>query len=560
MTVRNNDYLQAASNQAMAPGNSIETGQFVALGFGPQEHRRVVLRGTLDSRGTSITQSENDDAIPFANPTHLTAGNTVVASGTIGDGEHGSSGTNTGDFDFYAITANAGETLTVSVETDEPRRGSGLDTTLALYDSTGTLQTVSDDQGFIRIPISDSQFTFTIPTTGDYFVAVGGFPSTPAFPFPGDPLRPGTGAGAGVEGDYDLNISLAAAPPSLTPTENDDAIPFANETGLALGERVRFSGFIGDGAHGSSGTGTGDFDYYAIDARAGETITVDIDTEFNSGLNTLLNLYDSGGTLLAYNNDDGDSSGADSFLSFTPDRTGTYFVSVHDVRSVFGDLFEPGNGQGAGGEAAYDITFGLEPSADRDFYNIDLNPGDILSASVTGRATELTLLDSAGNQLLRTRRDQAGTGDYPAGSPLNQETSSTNLAYVIERAGTYSISAQQGTGDYELELEVLRPFLEQAEPGTVQTLFLDFDGATLNPRDVFRRGVDGDVELSPLSAFLPNWGLTAADEDAVIDAIVATVTEKLKTDIRQSGDNPNFDIEILNSRDHADILHQYIYS
>jgi len=58
--------------------------------------------------------------------------------------------------------------------------------------------------------------------------------------------------------------------------------------------------------------------------------------------------------------------------------------------------------------------------------------------------------------------------------------------------------------------------------------------------------------LSPLSAFLRDWGLTASDEAAVIDAIVARVEESLKTDIEQMGPNNRAEVRILNSKDHDD--------
>ena len=50
------------------------------------------------------------------------------------------------------------------------------------------------------------------------------------------------------------------------------------------------------------------------------------------------------------------------------------------------------------------------------------------------------------------------------------------------------------------------------------SLFLDFDGARVNTA-IF--GGPGTVTLSPLSAFLAKWGITRAQEDELIDAIVA---------------------------------------
>ena len=85
-------------------------------------------------------------------------------------------------------------------------------------------------------------------------------------------------------------------------------------------------------------------------------------------------------------------------------------------------------------------------------------------------------------------------------------------------------------------------------PGARQVLFLDFDGAFVDP-SVF--GTDSG-DLSPLADFLPGWGLGPDDESALIDAIVATFRENLHDDPHERGGNARFDVDIRNSRDHAD--------
>src|SRR5262249_8560065 len=80
--------------------------------------------------------------------------------------------------------------------------------------------------------------------------------------------------------------------------------------------------------------------------------------------------------------------------------------------------------------------------------------------------------------------------------------------------------------------------------GTRQTLFLDFDGASVN--------FHGTRRLSGLSSFLPGWELTAADENAVIDAILSRVTTSLSTYIQANGLNDNLGVQILNSRHNPD--------
>jgi len=80
-------------------------------------------------------------------------------------------------------------------------------------------------------------------------------------------------------------------------------------------------------------------------------------------------------------------------------------------------------------------------------------------------------------------------------------------------------------------------------------LFLDFDGERLNT-GIF--GGSGVTRLSPMRAFLDRWGIAAAREDAVIDAVIANVRENVRRDLARRGLNGSFDVEILNSRDDAD--------
>jgi hypothetical protein len=154
--------------------------------------------------------------------------------------------------------------------------------------------------------------------------------------------------------------------------------------------------------------------------------------------------------------------------------------------------------------------------------------------------------------------DAAGFGqnELPSESPLpyTRSASDAELYTVISAAGTYflevSASADASTGKYELDTMVARPGLEARPVGTRQALFLDFDGASVNFSHYSVAPTSGTRRLSGLSSFLPSWGLTAADENAVIDAIVSRVTNSLATYIQANGLNDNFGVQILNSRDH----------
>ena len=70
---------------------------------------------------------------------------------------------------------------------------------------------------------------------------------------------------------------LALATPIGPFAEDEGSIPLAGNTGLGPGAAVEASGTIGDGPFGSSGTGSGDFDFFRIGGvLAGQIITVDL--------------------------------------------------------------------------------------------------------------------------------------------------------------------------------------------------------------------------------------------------------------------------------------------
>ena len=337
-----------------------------------------------------------------------------------------------------------------------------------------------------------------------------------------------------------LGTLAAGSPPGnfARVPEDNGSIPRAGNTGLGAGQRRRTTGVIGDGPHGSAGSDSGDFDFYKVTARAGQQLVVDTDTVAN-GPDTVVVLYDAAGEPLAANDDSGDSF--DSLLQFTIRRTGDYFVSVFGFGSFQEDPFDSGSGDGVGSEGPYTVTFGLDAD-DIDFYGVDLRPGDVVGASVTGAATSLAPYDPQ-------RRERGGsTFDasfiYPGSSPLPGGGNAV-IAHVADASGRHTIAVTGGTGDYDVTLEVYRPAPESLARNRVQKIFLDFDGARVNT-GIF--GGPGVRQLSPLRAFLGRWGLTAAQENALIDRIVRTTSENLRRDFGLRG----VAVTILNSRDHRD--------
>ena len=188
-------------------------------------------------------------------------------------------------------------------------------------------------------------------------------------------------------------------------------------------------------------------------------------------------------------------------------------------------------------------------SADVDVYRFDLRAGDIFAAQATGEASRLTIFDPAGVQMQGSAQDF--TSLYPESSPLPRGGNAV-ADHVAAVGGTHYLAVQDGTGDYEVAIQAHRPELER-EP-LPQAVFLDFDGATVDMAKYEIEPNPGVRTLSPFATFLGSWGLTAADEPAVVRQIVRTVRENLAEDVAEHGNNPTTRLVVLNSLDHPDVF------
>lgn len=555
--------LEAEPKGSEGQNDTLATAQFLpGFGAGLGDDPAADIAGSAGSF-RPVTSREDDGSLPQANATGVAPGATaaMVAYAHIGDGPHGSGGTGSGDYDHYTVSAQAGQMLTVGAAA--VWLGSTLDTALGIYDSTGVLLASNDDQFDNEVfgTYPDSFLRFLVPASDTYSVVVFGSGSG----FQADPFDSASGGGIGSEGFYRLYL-VSESPLFVSPVEDDGAIPLANETGLIAGaEGVAFAtATIGDGPHGSAGTGTGDFDFYRLEAAVGQIIFVDTDTPVPLvGVDTAVGIYDSAGDLLAFNDDDFQTF--DSFLEFTAPATGTYFVIVSVFPGLLpADPFDSSSGPGVGSEGDYSVTINVANPYPSDYYSFDLEAGDIFGAALFEGADRLNLYHPDGTLLVGTFFD--GTNLHPESSPL-PGSGNTALAYVIDSPGRYVMEVTYSFAGYTLQLRAFRPVLEQQPVFSHQVLFLDFDGATLNTDDspVFNGfGIDPQATLSSLSTSLAGFGLAASDELAVIDAIVATVVENLADDVsgvigvgkngdfQITGRAGEFQLEILNSRDHAD--------
>jgi Bacterial pre-peptidase C-terminal domain len=179
---------------------------------------------------------------------------------------------------------------------------------------------------------------------------------------------PGFGTGRGEDPAADITGFTSSPPRTIAAAEDDGSIPLANPTGLVTEgtDFVVFTARVGDGPHGSAGTGSGDYDHYRFAARAGQLLTVDSSAAaLGSSLDTVMGLYDSSGTLLASNDDafNNPVSGhtTDSLLRFLVPADDTYSLVVFGKGSGFqADPFDSASGGGAASEGDYQLTIVLE--------------------------------------------------------------------------------------------------------------------------------------------------------------------------------------------------------
>ena len=183
---------------------------------------------------------------------------------------------------------------------------------------------------------------------------------------------------------------------------------------------------------------------------------------------------------------------------------------------------------------------------DTDFYSVDLAKGDVLGGSVTGGSSRLTVYRPDGEQMIASQQDASSI--YPTQSPLPGGGNAV-FAYVAEEPGPYAVRVDAGFGNYDLGLEAYRPGSQIDTASRVQTVFLDFDGARVNT-GIW--GGPGVRTLSPFSAFIAKWGLTRAQEAALIDGITAEVQENIRRDLIEKGLNRNLEVRVINSKDQAD--------
>jgi uncharacterized membrane protein YgcG len=381
--------------------------------------------------------------------------------------------------------------------------------------------------------------------------------------------QPLTGFGTGSDESNQLVIegALGSASSGVEVTErvvngadfeDDGSIGLAHVfTDLSVSLSYRITAAIGDGPNGSAGSGSGDFDYFRFDnLNAGDYLDLQIQAyqldEANE-LDSYLVVLDQDGNLIAENDDASDIF--DSALNVRIPADGAYYVVVMSYDNYPVDIESSDSGEGYWTEGEYELLVSLSAdavqSAAAHYFSTPLRAGDVLEVAGTGAGLDQVSLRSSDDSLLMYSPFNLAFV-LPALSPVGVLAGDMSLAYVIPEDGTYElVVGGEGGSRYSLSALVHRPALELADEGTEQIIFVDFNGATLNTVELF----DGDIEsasLSPLSAFMTDFGLSASDEDALIDGIMAVIKQQLATDPANRSHNANTRVTLKNSRDDAD--------
>ena len=377
-----------------------------------------------------------------------TNGRVAVAGSVTGEIDHA------GDRDWFAVTLVAGTTYHIDLEGEWTGGGTLLDPYLrGIYDSEGNLigGTTNDDDGAGGY---NSRVTFTPGEGGTYYVSAGGFRSR--------------------QGTYTLSVKEF-------PSDS-------NADGIGTTGTVAVDGSVtGEIDH------YGDQDWFAVTLVAGTTYRIDLEGSSSRagtlGDPFLWGIYDSEGNRIDGTTDDDDGLFYNSRIFFTPQESGTYYVSAGGSTvfhtgtytlsvSTSSAADAVADGTGTTGTVAVDgsVRGEIDRAGDREWFAVTLEAGTAyridLEGSPSGAGTLSDpylrgIYDSDGNLI-------GGTTDDNAGAGLNSW-----VTFTPREGGTYYVSASGDgvhTGTYTLSVTEL--------PSDPHTAWTDTTG---------RVAVDGSV-------------------------------------------------------------------
>lgn len=200
-----------------------------------------------------------------------------------------------GDHDWVQFSATAGSTYLI----ETLNLGVLSDTVLELYDGSGNRLAYNDDNGSSRA----SRITWNAPASATFFVRVFNYHS----------------AAYGAATAYDLRVT------AIPPVPGDAYEP---DNALSAARPIAVDGAVQSHTFHIAG----DQDWAFFDAAANTSYVIET-LDLAAGCDTVLELYTSDETLLAYNDD---YNGLASLIGYTPMIPQRLFVRVHHYSDIAG--------------------------------------------------------------------------------------------------------------------------------------------------------------------------------------------------------------------------------
>ncbi|HVU89972.1 MAG TPA: c-type cytochrome domain-containing protein [Pirellulales bacterium] len=266
----------------------------------------------------------------------------------------------------------------------------------------------------------------------------------------------------------------------------------------------------------------GDVDHVTFDARAGQTIVVDLEAKrLGSKLNGLLSIVDPAGRVVASSNDFNDD--ADPFLAYRIPADGRYAVRVRDLALAGSDkhFYRVALGEIPYVTAAFPLS--VATGAERDVhlvgYNLPANASVKIAAEKPGE--QEVMLDA--NQF-RSRgglkvlvSDLAETVEN---EPNDRPEQATSLAVPGAAGGRIGVASDTGAADvdlYRFEARKGQTWLVEVEaarrksPLDAKLEVLDVQGQPV-PRLLLQAVRDSYLEFRPIDSIAPGMRVKSWEE------------------------------------------------
>ncbi|MBK1641820.1 hypothetical protein CKO12_08050 [Chromatium okenii] len=380
---------------------------------------------------------------------------TTATKGTVAVNESISSTIETGgDKDWFRVSLNADTVYTIDLEGSDTGQGTLSDPFLnGIYNSKGTSVVSGIDGGGYG---QNAQLTFIPTKTGDYYISADG--------------------DANSIGTYKLSVTSGAT---------DYVDTTATKGTVAVNESI--SSTIETG---------GDKDWFRVSLNADTVYTIDLegsDTDQGTLSDPYLNgIYNSKGTSVVYGIDGG-GLGKNAQVTFTPTKTGDYYISADGSGKSIG-TYKLSVTSGATdyvdtiatkGTVAVNesISSTIETGGDKDWFRVSLNAGTVYTIDLEGSDTDQgTLSDPYLNGIYNSKGTSVVSGIDGGGLGKNAQ-----VTFTPTKTGDYYISADgsgKSIGTYKLSID-------NGSGGVTPNLTLEGG----NGHDLLVGGVGNDILL-----------------------------------------------------------------